>query len=103
VSTPNFIEYDLVNRIESARSRLDARYQRGIRQYPITDVRTEAKQEELSAVLDAVVLIDKALLKLQAADQAMARGNVKFCECDEPENETCDGGRTVRCVICGGE
>lgn len=29
--------------------------------------------------------------------------NTKFCECDEPENETRDGGRTVVCVICGGE
>ena len=28
---------------------------------------------------------------------------VKFCECDEPENETRDGGRTVVCVLCGGE
>jgi len=29
--------------------------------------------------------------------------NVKQCECDEPERETRDGGRSVVCVLCGGE
>ena len=32
-----------------------------------------------------------------------AQTTIKFCECDEPENETRDGGRTVVCVLCGGE
>ena len=39
---------------------------------------------------------------MDALSEAM-NPTVKFCECDEPENETFDGGRTVRCVICGGE
>ena len=28
---------------------------------------------------------------------------IEQCECDEPERETCDGGRTVVCIACGGD
>ena len=111
MSTPNFIvDSDLINRIESARSRLDGRYQRGIRQYPITEGRTDAKSAELSSILEAVTHLDSALLCLGAADRAMSKGyhngepaSPRGCECDEPERETRDGGRWVICTTCGRE
>ena len=53
-------------------------------------------------------LVDSGLIDGETAPtifkaQGGAQTSIKFCECDEPENETFDGGRTVRCVICGGE
>jgi hypothetical protein len=42
-------------------------------------------------------------LKTEGDDRITTNTGIKMCECDEPENETRDGGRTVVCVICGGE
>ena len=48
-------------------------------------------------------LYDAAQRVMELIEAKTTEKIIKFCECDEPENETFDGGRTVRCVICGGE
>jgi hypothetical protein len=47
----------------------------------------------------------EAKLIAEAINDKLSGGatNVKQCECDEPERETRDGGRSVVCVLCGGE